>query len=156
MNPVTRAILLREAISTTRLDQEQGEEVIAQRNYAVAPGEYIQEWMQEHDVDRHNVAWQLGVALTYVDQLLAGKIALSDDTCAALEKLTTIPVEQWERLDAMYWKDKARLEHERHSTILDRLAPGDAERVREGIAAAQDGTFQGVKFPEVDEELENR
>lgn len=80
-----------------------------QRNYAVAAGEYIAEWLEEERISRAELEYGLGVSGTYLDSLLAGEIALSDDVALALERLTGVPVTSWQRLDAKYWEDKARL-----------------------------------------------
>lgn len=192
MDPITRAMLLREAQSTTRMSlpdlsdlvrrkgecpihDNQGEPVIAQRNYAVAPGEYVTEWLEENDTTLTELAFDLGVAESYATELISGKIPVSPSIAIQLEHLTGIPVRSWNRLDTMYWQDKERIAREtsvkddraarrdqllgeiveEDQALLDRLAPDDAKRVREGIAAAKDGTFKGVEFDH-EEPLVNR
>jgi plasmid maintenance system antidote protein VapI len=196
MNPITRAILLREASATTRMSlgrrvvagllgvderppnivlpdlsdlvrrkgecpihDHEGEEVIAQRNYAVAPGEYVAEWLTEHDTDMDELTFDLGVTESYAKELIAGRIPVSITVAIQLENLTGIPVKQWTALDTLYWKDKERIAREsaveerrvrreqllgegteEEHALLDRLP----ERVTEALAAAKDGTFKGV------------
>lgn len=109
-HPATGAMLLREAVASARMDRDQTINLGAPvTNYAVAPGEYIAEWLQEEEVSHAELEYALGVPETYLDALLSGQIALSDDVARALERLTGIPVTSWQRLDAKYWQDKARL-----------------------------------------------
>ena len=82
---------------------------MAQTDYAVPPGEWIKEWLDEHHTSRERLAHQLGVTLPYLESLLRGEIALSDELARALETLTGIPVTSWQRFDARYWEDRARL-----------------------------------------------
>jgi len=119
LEALTRAILLREAIRTRRVDpgqstEESGRTVSARTNYAVAPGEYITEWIEEHHMDRHDLAWKLGVPVTFVNELLAGAVALDEGVRTALEKLTGIPREHWRRLDSQYWADRERIAAQEH------------------------------------------
>ena len=109
MDSIARALLLREALSTTRMSKDEGVYVIAQRNYAVAPGEYVTEWLEENAITMEELAFALGVNETYTKDLIEGKIPINEDIAKALEKLTGIPVKQWAVLDATYWKDKARI-----------------------------------------------
>ena len=191
MDPIARALLLREALSTTRMSlpdlsdlvrhkgecpihDNQGEEAILQRNYAVAPGEYVTEWLEENSITMGELAFALGVNETYTTDLIEGKIPINEDIAKALEKLTGIPVKRWAILDATYWKDRARIAKidvsaavaarrdellgeilEEDQALLDRLGPDQAKRVRDGIAAAKDGTFKGVEFDH-EESLVNR
>lgn len=126
MDSIARALLLREALATTRMSlpdlsdmvyrkgecpihDNEGETVIAQRNYAVAPGEYVTEWLEENAITMEELAFALGVNETYTKDLIEGKIPINEEIAQALEKLTGIPVKQWAVLDATYWKDKARI-----------------------------------------------
>lgn len=126
MDSIARALLLREALSTTRMSlpdlsdlvyrkgecpihDNEGETVIAQRNYTVAPGEYVTEWLEENAITMEELAFALGVNETYTTDLIEGKIPINEEIALALEKLTGIPVKRWAVLDATYWADKARL-----------------------------------------------
>lgn len=81
-----------------------------ERNYAVAPGEFLIEWLEENPrTSLSGLAHRLGVAPSYVVMLLAGDIAISDSLAQALEELTNIPATSWQRWEAVYQKDKARL-----------------------------------------------
>lgn len=82
---------------------------MAERNYAVSPGEFVNEWLEEEGVTPSSLAWRLGVRESYVAQLLAGQIAVSDPLAQALAELTGIPAKSWRAWEALYQKDKARL-----------------------------------------------
>jgi HTH-type transcriptional regulator / antitoxin HigA len=87
---------------------------MTQRNYAVAPGEFLLEWLEENgDHGPHwgvvELAHKLGVAPSYVMGLLCGEIAVSDPLAHALATLTGIPAKSWQAWEAMYQSDKARL-----------------------------------------------
>jgi len=105
-----RSWAIMEAVYRTDLHRTAMGETVTETNYAVATGEYITEWLEEEKVSRAELEYALGVSETYLNSLLAGQIALSDDVARALERLTGVPVTSWQRLDAKYWEDKARLE----------------------------------------------
>lgn len=80
-------------------------------NYAVPPGEFVAEWLGENDVSRETLAFKLGVGPTYVDYLLAGKVALSDEVLERLQALTGITVNTWKRIEERYQADILRLQN---------------------------------------------
>lgn len=98
--------------------------MIAQRNYAVAPGEYVTEWLEENSITLTQLAFDLGVSASYAQELIAGKMPVSITIAIQLEKLTGIPVKQWTALDTMYWSDRERLARE-ESVKQDRAARRD-------------------------------
>lgn len=151
-HPATRAMLLREGLASARMDRDQTINLGAPvTNYAVAPGEYIAEWLQEEEVSHAELEYALGVPETYLDALLSGQIALSDDVARALERLTGIPVTSWQRLDAKYWQDKARLAAEspwsRH--LRDYMAQHDLSVERLAAAMGQD-VSEALRAPDTD------
>lgn len=80
-------------------------------NYAVSPGEYLAEWLEENqDVSVPTLAWKLGVSLSYVEALLVGDVAVSDPLAHALADLTGIPATSWQAWEGLYQLDRARLE----------------------------------------------
>lgn len=161
MRPVTYAgavpaMLIREALSSTRMDRDEtinlgpptphGENVTAERDYAVAPGEYITEWLEENKVSHAELEYALGVSESYVTELISGKMPVSPSIAIQLENLTGIPVKSWTELDRKYWQDReriARMESIEQQRALEGSLPA---RVVEGIQAAKDGTFKGVEF----------
>lgn len=82
---------------------------MVETNYAVPPGEYITEWLEENYVSHAELEFNLGVSASYVTELISGKIPISIEVATNLEKLTGIPVKSWVALDRQYWTDRARI-----------------------------------------------
>lgn len=78
-------------------------------DYAVAPGEFIQEWLDENDVNAAELARRLDVTPKHVSELLSGKAPLSATLSLALERVTGTPAKLWNRSEALYREDLARL-----------------------------------------------
>lgn len=78
-------------------------------NYAVAPGEYLQEWIDEQGVPPQQVADRLGCSREQLAAIVAGHVPLTGDSATRLEYLTGIPAEAWLRYEAAYRADIARL-----------------------------------------------
>ena len=78
-------------------------------DYAVAPGEFIQEWLDENDVNAAELARRLDVTPKHVSELLSGKAPLSAALSIALERVTGTPAKLWNRTEAIYREDLARL-----------------------------------------------
>ncbi|GFG85746.1 helix-turn-helix domain-containing protein [Mycolicibacter algericus] len=81
-------------------------------NYAVAPGEHIQEWLDEHGINAAELARRLDVTPKHVSELLSGKAPLSATVALGLERVTGIPARIWNRFEAGYREDLARLAEE--------------------------------------------
>lgn len=122
---LVRAMLLREAVATVDMDRDQTIDLSApgekmtQSNYAVAPGEYVTEWLEEHQVSASALAHRLGVRESYVVALLAGQIAVSAPLAGALSDLTGIPASSWLAWETQYQKDKERLANTIRRATLD-------------------------------------
>ncbi|MCL2784150.1 MAG: hypothetical protein FWD55_01685 [Propionibacteriaceae bacterium] len=80
-----------------------------QPNYAVPTGEFIWEWIDDNDVPAAELATRLGVTHEYILELLSGKAALTANLAMALESVTGIPADHWNRLEALYQADLIRL-----------------------------------------------
>lgn len=186
VNPITDAILLREALSTTRMalpdlsdlyhtkgncpihdgehvtDRNPTEDAGTHYYMPVPTPESLTAWAQKYEMSRETMAYRLGVPVTYVDDLLSGKVILGDNVSFAMGKLIGMTVNATaEEVERTVQHDNAPAAKddpvkEAAKPLIDRLGVYDAERVRQGVEAAKDGTFQGVKFPEVDQELEGR
>lgn len=81
-------------------------------NYAVAPGEHIEEWLDEHGINAAELARRLDVTPKHVSELLSGKAPLSATVALGLERVTGIPARIWNRFEAGYREDLARLAEE--------------------------------------------
>jgi Plasmid maintenance system antidote protein len=78
-------------------------------DYAVSPGDFIQEWLEENDVNAAELARRLDVTPKHVSELLSGKAPLSAVLSIALERVTGTPATLWNRTEAIYREDLARL-----------------------------------------------
>lgn len=71
-------------------------------NFIAAPGEFIQEWMEETGINQAELARRLGVSRKHVSQLLMGNAALTPATALALERVTGVPSRIWNRYETGY------------------------------------------------------
>ncbi|MBQ9067768.1 MAG: HigA family addiction module antidote protein [Eggerthellaceae bacterium] len=80
------------------------------RNYAVAPGEYLAEWMEEHPyVTQAQLAERVGVSRKHINEVLNAKSSVSSDVALRLDRVTGIPANAWLLYQAQYDADCARL-----------------------------------------------
>lgn len=80
-------------------------------NYAVAPGEHIEDWLDEHGINAAELARRLDVTPKHVSELLSGKAPLSATISLGLERVTGIPARIWNRFESGYREDLA-IEHD--------------------------------------------
>ncbi len=78
-------------------------------DYAVSPGDFIQEWLDENGINAAELARRLDVTPKHVSELLSGKAPLSATLSIALERVTGTPARLWNRTEAIYREDLARL-----------------------------------------------
>lgn len=81
-------------------------------NYAVAPGDHIEEWLDEYGINAAELARRLDVTPKHVSELLSGKAPLSATVALGLERVTGVPARIWNRFEAGYREDLARLAEE--------------------------------------------
>lgn len=79
-----------------------------ERNWSVAPGEYLEEWAQDNGVKQGELAERLGVSRKHVNEVINGRAGISPDMAARLEMVTGIPTDAWLRYQAQYDADEAR------------------------------------------------
>lgn len=91
-------------------------------NYAVAPGEYLEEWIDEQGLSQQNVAERLGCSRKQVNEIVNGRAPVTYDTAIRLERVVGIPVESWLRYEAAYRADLARIsDHENLAAHVDEI-----------------------------------
>ena len=78
-------------------------------NYAVAPGEYLQEWLEESAMTQQQLADRLGSSRKQVNEIVNGRAPVTSDTALRLERVTGIPADSWLRYEAAYRADLTRL-----------------------------------------------
>lgn len=81
-------------------------------NYAVPPGAYLDEWIDEHGHSQQHVADLLGVSRKLVNEIINGRAPISPDTALRLERVAGIPADAWLRYEALYRADRDRLADE--------------------------------------------
>lgn len=74
-------------------------------DYAVSPGDFIREWMDEHGVGVSEMARRLSVSDEIVTGLLSGDEPVTPQLAARLEHVTETPARLWERTEAIYRED---------------------------------------------------
>lgn len=93
-------------------------------NYAVVPGMYLQEWLDDEQMTQQALADRLGISRKTVNGILKGTQPISQDTAIKLERVTSIPRDSWIRLEAKYREDLARLEDElKMASSVDIITP---------------------------------
>jgi HTH-type transcriptional regulator/antitoxin HigA len=87
---------------------------MTQTNYAVAPGEYLKEWLEEHHQPLEDLSSLLVCTPRQATKLLTGYTRITPTLATRLELLTTIPADTWLRYETKYRSDLERLnpEHE--------------------------------------------
>lgn len=78
-------------------------------NYAVAPGEYLAEWIDEYGVSQQCVADLLGYSRKQVNDIINGRTPVTDDIAIRLDRVVGIPADAWLRYEAAYRADLARI-----------------------------------------------
>ncbi|WP_081689844.1 HigA family addiction module antitoxin [Leifsonia xyli] len=79
------------------------------RNYAVAPGEFIQEWLEEGGVSQQALADRMGCSRKQVNEIINGRAPITNDSAIRLERVVGIPADSWLRYEAAYRSDLARI-----------------------------------------------
>lgn len=82
---------------------------VAQTNYAVAPGEFVTEWLEDNNIGPSEMAERMGIDKNSLVTLLAGGADLTDFLAVKLEIVTGIKARIWLSYEATYRADKARL-----------------------------------------------
>ena len=80
-------------------------------DYAVPPGEYIAEWLEENELSQAELARRLGYSPKHVSMLIRGS-ALGTDVANRLELVTGVPGARWLQLEAHYRRELERLAFE--------------------------------------------
>ena len=103
------------------------------RDYAVAPGEYLDEWLEEHpEITQTQLADDLGISRKQVNAILHGRAVISTQVAMRLEKVTPISARAWLVYQAEYDSNVARLaeEHELEKHADD-ISPQTAKYLRD-------------------------
>ena len=85
-------------------------------NYAVAPGEHLEEWIESSATSLSTVASALGCTEIWVRALIRGAVPLTEPVAVRLEHLTGTPAYIWMRFEHGYQDDLSRLRIDRPTT----------------------------------------
>ncbi|MBX7442922.1 MULTISPECIES: HigA family addiction module antitoxin [unclassified Arthrobacter] len=108
---------------------------MAATNYAVAPGEYLEEWIDDHSLSQQRVAELLGSSRKQVNEIINGRAPITSDTAMRLERVVGIPAKTWLKYEALYRADLARIaDEERLAGHADEVASSAITYLR-GIGA---------------------
>lgn len=77
--------------------------------YATPTGAFVEEWLEDHDVEAAELARRLGVSRKHLGDLMRARVALTPEMAVKLARVTGVPAETWSRLEALYRDDLARI-----------------------------------------------
>ncbi|KAB1662769.1 ImmA/IrrE family metallo-endopeptidase [Pseudoclavibacter sp. CFCC 13611] len=77
-------------------------------DYAVPPGSYLEEWLDDHQMSQAELARRLGVSGKHVSKLIGGA-SLSPSVANGVALVTGVPAATWLTWEALYRADMARL-----------------------------------------------
>lgn len=102
-----------------------------QTNYAVAPGEFLAEWLDDNAMTQQQAADRLGMSRKNVNEIVNGRAPVTPDTGLRLERLTGIPADSWARFEAMFRADLARVHDEAElAKHVEKIPPGATAYLR--------------------------
>lgn len=102
-------------------------------DYAVSPGDYLRDWMEETDSTSSDLAYSSALDIKYVDDILAGK-PLSIIVAGGLERATEYSATWWMKMEDNYRADLKRIESQAESLVTTATSnsqdsTGDRSRV---------------------------
>lgn len=118
-------------------------------DYAVHPGEFLRDWLQDRGRTQQELADDMGVSRKYVNALLGGG-ALSAEMAARLALVTGYSAAWWLKIEALYQADKARIAQEHElAGYAERIPPKVARYLRAGGFVKATRKDPGVLVAEV-------
>jgi HTH-type transcriptional regulator/antitoxin HigA len=82
-------------------------------DWAVPPGETLQELLEERGMSQRELARRTGLSPKHVNKLLQGLVPLSADVAMRLERVTGVTANFWNRREANYRSDLERIRAKR-------------------------------------------
>jgi HTH-type transcriptional regulator/antitoxin HigA len=86
---------------------------LGETDWTVAPGETLLELLEEREMSQRDLARRTGLSPKHVNKLLHGLVPLSADVAVRLERVTGVPADFWNRLEAGYRSDLERIQSKR-------------------------------------------
>jgi len=78
-------------------------------DYAVAPGETLQETIDALGIDKRELAARSGLSVKHINRIINGIGTISHDTEIRLERVTGVPARMWHNLESNYRKQLSRI-----------------------------------------------
>lgn len=78
-------------------------------DYAVLPGETLQEELESRDMTQVELADRTGMAKKTINEIIKGKAPITPETALKLERVFGLPAHFWNNLEQNYQEAKARL-----------------------------------------------
>jgi HTH-type transcriptional regulator / antitoxin HigA len=100
-----------------------------QRDWAVSPGEILQEALEERGMSQSELARRMGRPIKTINEIVNGKAAITPDTAIQLERTLGITATFWNNLEASYREYLAR--QRAHEELEANAAWVDAFPVKE-------------------------
>lgn len=89
------------------------------KDLIVATGEYISEWLEDHQMSQAELALRMGVSPKHVSKLVSGEAALTHSVAHSLSFATGVPASVWMAYENTYRAELAA--HERQASFLNQL-----------------------------------
>src|SRR5262245_37609887 len=77
-------------------------------DYAVPPGQTLQETIDEFGIDQRELALRTGLSAKHINLVIKGTAPITHDTAIRLERVTGIPARMWNNLEAKFREMEAR------------------------------------------------
>jgi HTH-type transcriptional regulator / antitoxin HigA len=82
-------------------------------DYAVPPGETLQETIDSLDMDQRDLAVRTGLSTKHINQIIQGHAPITQETAIRFERVTGVPAKLWNSLEINYREQLAKLEEKR-------------------------------------------
>ncbi len=86
-------------------------------NYAVPPGETLQETIEVLGMTQSDLAQRMGRPVKTINEIIKGKAAITADTALQLEKVLRVPASFWNNAERNYREALARLEEQKRLKV---------------------------------------
>ena len=112
---------------------EKGLYPLGETDWAVAPGETLQELLEEQGLSQRDLARRADLSPKHVNKLLQGLVPLSADVAVRLERVTGTPARIWNQIEADYRSDLERIRSQARPGIGGRDTGCGTSRLRDLI-----------------------
>lgn len=100
-------------------------------NYAVAPGAYLEEWIEDQGLTQQKVAKLVGSSRKQINEIVNGRAPITTDTAIRLERVVGIKAQTWLKYETLYRADLARIADQMNlATFVDEINPEAAAYLR--------------------------